>query len=553
MRFFSSLTTKPLPARFERLLTGLFFGLLLVTGLLLHRDYGVSADERVDRLNGMVNVKYIAELVAPALVQNQAGYQLIPPLKNYIENDHGVAFEIPMALISFVLTRGDSQAAYYVRHFCIFLVFVAGVYALFRLGSWYLGGWRWGLFTALLLVLSPRLFADAFYNAKDIVFMALFTLSIYSLLRFIQRPSLPRTLLHAVLTALTVDIRILGMLLVAFTVGMVGLELVFGSHKQPGTHRQLVRCTLLYLVVTPVAILIGWPALWEAPVTNLLASFHSLSKYPFKGTLLYWGNAIHLPIDPMPWHYIPGWILATTPLAYTLAAAGGILLMLRTLLKAWRTFLSTPEHRQNLLLLLWLLVPPLLVIGLNSILYNAWRHLFFIYPALLILAVRGLQYLYVLTRHASPARAWAASFLLTAAALEGTYTVVRMIRLHPHQYVYFSFLPPSTAERLFELDYWGLSYRQGLEWVLAHDPNPQITISGNPSYLDNNMLILPPSQRARLRYIPSRAETPTEARYFLTAYHYYGGRPKTYPDSLGREVYTIRADGLRIFSVFKRW
>ncbi|WP_133273991.1 hypothetical protein [Hymenobacter radiodurans] len=544
---------KLLPARHQRLIVGSFFGLLVLLGLLLHRDYGVSADERVDRLNGMVNVKYIAELVVPALVRNQAGYELIPPLKNYIENDHGVAFEIPMALVSFVLTRGDAQAAYYLRHFCIFLVFVAGVYALFRLSTLYLKSWRWGLLTALLLVISPRLFADAFYNAKDIVFMSLFTLGIYSLLRFVRQPTLPRALLHALITALAVDIRILGMLLVAFTVGMLGLEVLFRPNDQRTANRQLIKGAGVYLAATPVAILIGWPALWEAPFANLLASFHSLSKYPFRGTLLYWGNTIHLPVDPMPWHYIPGWILVTTPVAYTLGAAGGFLLTLFALLKQWRTFLQTPEHRQNLLLLLWLLVPPLLVIGLNSILYNAWRHLFFIYPALLILAVRGLYYLYCLARYASRTRAWVASLLLVAAGLEGVYTVVRMVRLHPHQYVYFSFLPPSAAERLFELDYWGLSYREGLEWVLAHDPNPQITISGNPSYLDNNMLILPPSQRARLRYIPSHAETPTEACYFLTAYHYYGARPKTYPDSLGREVYTIRADGLRIFSVFKRW
>jgi hypothetical protein len=268
---------------------------------------------------------------------------------------------------------------------------------------------------------------------------------------------------------------------------------------------------------------------------------------------MYWGNIIQVPADSLPWHYIPGWILVTTPLTYTLAALGGFLLTLRFLLQPWRTYLRAPEHRQSLLLLLWLLVPPLLVIGLNSILYNAWRHLFFIYPALLIMAARGLQYLYRLTRRATPARTWVAALLLATVGLEGAYTVVRMVKLHPHQYVYFSILPPNSAERLFELDYWGLSYREGLEWVLAHDPSAEITISGNPSYLDNNMLILPPSQRARLRYIPSRAETPTEARYFLTAYHYYGGRPKTYPDSLGREVHTIRADGLRIFSVFKRW
>ncbi|WP_143434778.1 hypothetical protein [Hymenobacter roseosalivarius] len=543
---------KLLPARHQRLLTGLLFGLLLLTGLLLHRDYGVSADERIDRLNGMINVKYIAELVAPELARQQANYHLIPPLKGFIDNTHGVAFEVPMAVMSFLFMRGDSQAAYYWRHFCIFLIFTAGVYALFRLSSLYLKSWRWGLLTALLLVLSPRLFADGFYNPKDIVFMALFTVGIHTLLRFLRQPSYRRALLHALVTALAVDIRSLGVLLVAFTVGMVSLELLLPTERRT-TNRQLLLGTLLYTALTPVLIVIGWPALWEAPFSNLLNSFRSLSKYPFRGSLLYWGTIIHVPANPLPWHYIPGWILVTTPLAYTLAAFGGLLLTLRPLLRRWHTCLRVPEHRQNLLLLLWLFGPPLLVIGLNSIIYNAWRHLFFIYPALLILAGRGLRHLYALTRHASRARVFAATLLLVAAGLEGVYTVVRMVRLHPHQYVYFSFLPPATAERLFELDYWGLSYREGLEWVLAHDSSQQITISGNPSYLDNNMLILPPSQRARLRYIPSRAETPTDARYFLTAYHYYGGRPKTYPDSLGREVYTIRADGLRIFSVFKRW
>src|SRR5688572_10351670 len=115
--------------------------------------------------------------------------------------------------------------------------------------------------------------------------MALFTLGIHSLLRFIRQPSLLRALLHALVTALTVDIRILGMLLAAFTVGMVGLELLSRADQQRTDNRQLMRGTLLYLAFTPVAVLIGWPALWEAPLTNLLASFHSLSKYPFKGTL----------------------------------------------------------------------------------------------------------------------------------------------------------------------------------------------------------------------------------------------------------------------------
>ncbi|WP_324673709.1 hypothetical protein [Hymenobacter sp. GOD-10R] len=117
--------------------------------------------------------------------------------------------------------------------------------------------------------------------------------------------------------------------------------------------------------------------------------------------------------------------------------------------------------------------------------------------------------------------------------------------MHPNQQVYFSFLPARTAERLFERDYWGLSYRQGLEWILAHDTAQQVNVSVVwPTPLYNNSLILSPAQRARLRYVP---RTAPGCHYFLTAYRWH---PQSYLDSLGPEVHTIRAGQLKVLSIF---
>ncbi|WP_133273992.1 immunoglobulin domain-containing family protein [Hymenobacter radiodurans] len=425
----------------RRVVVGGFFILLLLTGLLLHRDYGVSVDEPRHKLNGMVNIKYVGEMLAPELVRRQAGTELIPALKGYSENDHGVVFEVPMALLNFAFTRNDTQAAYWLRHLCIFLVFVAGVYALYGLATLRFQNWRWGLLTALLLVLSPRFFAEAFYNAQDIVFMALFTLSIYCLVCFLRRPSYLRALLHALATALAIDVRILGVMSVAFTLGMVGLELLLTPQAERSSEQPLFKATLLYLVAASAFVVMGWPALWEAPLINFVAIFRSMSHFSWHSKVFYFGQ--YLPGTQLPWHYIPVWISLTTPLPYLLAAGLGLAATLRRFWRGGWAYWRAREARLSLLLLLWLLTPLVLVIALHAVVYNGWRHLYFLYPALLLFAVQGLRALLHVGRH-SPS--WAgrglAVGLVAAGGLEVGHTVWRMIRLHPTSRCTSAFCPP---------------------------------------------------------------------------------------------------------------
>ncbi|QIL77068.1 hypothetical protein [Hymenobacter sp. HDW8] len=528
---------------------GGFFGLLLLTGLLVHRDYGVSVDEPRHRLNGMVNIKYVGELLAPELVRRQAGNELIPALKGWSENDHGVAFEVPMALLNFAFTRNNIQAAYWLRHLCIFLVFVAGVYGLYGLATLRFQSWRWGLLTALLLVLSPRFFAEAFYNAQDIVFMALFTLSIYSLTCFLSSPSYLRALLHALITALAIDIRIVGIISVAFTLGMVGTELLLRPTTEQGRKLKLLRCTLFFAITLPLFVLIGWPALWEAPLHNFAGIFRSMSHYSlWQGRVIYFG--LLLKGTQIPWHYIPVWIIITTPLPYLLGAGVGLVVEFRTWLRGGIEYLRPLDQRLGLLSIVWLLGPILLIIWRHSVVYNGWRHLYFVYPALVLLTVQGIRSLISYGQQSQGRKRLVYSLILLA-GLEVGHTVWRMVREHPQQQVYFSFLPANTVVQLFDRDYWGLSYRQGLEWILANDTSPKVTYCGDPWMLYCATLLLSEAQKNRLQYIWN-ANRP-EASYFLTNYSWRKQSP-TYPDTvgLGRMVHTIQVDGIPILSVYKQ-
>jgi len=191
-----------------------------------------------------------------------------------------------------------------------------------------------------------------------------------------------------------------------------------------------------------------------------------------------------------------------------------------------------------------------LLVGINSVVYDGWRHVYFIYPAFVLLAVRGLWAGVQTWRAAPPASAtrrlgWVAG---AALALGVAHTAVRQVVDHPYQYTYFSWLPGPAAARLFERDYWGVSSRDGLAWILAHDRSAIVTVSDTfPMAMPvrNNAQLLPLADQARLRFVPH-----AQARYYIGLYRWH---PAPYePAIYGAVVHEIRVGGLPILTVFRR-
>lgn len=523
-----------------RWLVGAFFGLLTLLGVALHRDYGVGWDEQLDRLNGIINAKYVALQLAPGLARRQATFAQIPDMRDNQDVDHGVLYQLPLVVLEKVARVEDSRDVYFFRHLVIWLTCVAGTYALYRVGARYLGSGPWGLVVAAALVLSPRMFAESFYNYKDLVFLGFFTVGIGTLQWWLRRPTWPRAVLHAVAVGAAIDVRTMGVLLVALTVGFAGLE----AWARPALWRRLTAGLLLMVPLLVAVVIAGWPYLWEQPWQHFTAAFSSFSRYRADMLTLYLGREI--PVQTLPWHYVPVWILVTTPLPYLMLFLAGVAVVATAAPRplAW---LRTAAGRFDLLVLAWFFGPLLAIIVLQSVVYDGWRHLYFVYPALLLLAGRGAQAAGRGWQRATarPVRlaGYAAAGLLT---LGIGHTALRMVLDHPYQNVYFSFLPGPTAERLFERDYWGLSGREGLAWIMAHDSSATVPVATEPRtalMLHNAQLLLPPAERARLRMVPL-----AQARYFLTTYRWH---PAPYPDSLGREVYARRVNGLKLLSVVR--
>ena len=527
---------------FRRIATTAFFGGLLLLGLLLTRDYGMGWDEPSDRQAGYVSLRYVAQRLAPGVLA--AGHLAnLPKLSTYIEADHGVAFQLPMAVMEAAFFRHDIQRAYWMRHLLCFGTFIMGAWAVYRLGIERFGSWRWGLVGAGILVLSPRIFAEAFYNQKDLVFMSLFALGGLTLVRLLRRPTWGRAAVHALVTALAVDVRIMGLLLPALTVGFGILEM----WARPVRRSALVRTLGAYMAGAGVLIVLFWPYLWEAPVQRLWQCFGNFRRFRQTMQVFYLGQMESC--QRLPWHYLSVWLLVTTPVVYTVLFLSGVGAVFRTFFQRPLAFLGRVAGRRDLLFGVWCVGPLVLIILIHSVVYDGWRHVYFIYPAFVLLAVRGLRagvHAWQATMPASGGRRLgiAAGVLL---ALGVAHTVFRQIADHPYQYSYFSFLPAPSAAQLFERDYWGISTRQGLSWLLAHDHSATVAISDTLYYKDfvsNNTMLLPAADRARIHLVPH-----AQAKYFFGMYRWH---PAPYEAFYGTAVHEIRVAGLPILTVFRR-
>lgn len=193
---------------------GLFFFSLLLLGLARYRDYGISSDEPAQWLTGAVTLKYVDEMfhVPASMVDWKRSF---PPLATYPDRDYGVAFEAPAFALELLFRLKDFREVFMFRHLLTFLVSFGGVCAIYRLANRRFSSWQIGLLSASFFVLTPRFFAESFYNCKDIVFMALFAIAMDTTITFVLNPNTKTALLHALATAVAIDVRIMALALVA--------------------------------------------------------------------------------------------------------------------------------------------------------------------------------------------------------------------------------------------------------------------------------------------------------------------------------------------------
>jgi len=515
-----------------------FFVAVFILAVCIVRDFGISFDEGTNRLNGFVSLGYIVDLIRPQFYKTH--FAGVPVLAQYKDNDYGVFFELPAVIIEYAFRITDETKIAYLHHFLTFTVFFTALIFFYHICKQRFNSWKIGLLGCVMLILSPRIFAQAFYNSKDVVFMSFFLIATYTLLRFLRKADWKSAVWHALACTAAVDTRIMGILMPLLTLFIIGVEVL----KVPDIKQQLAKwgkLTAIYLGVFVVFTIMCWPYLWQSPFNNFVTAFHNMSYFRWYNYEFFMGQYI-TPAKYIPWYYIPVWIVISTPVLYTLLFLTGVAIVVKNVVRAKIRLYSDINGREDLIFLLLFFGPLLAVIVLKSVLYDAWRQMYFIYPAFLLLAISGFVAFYNLVAK----RTVLACALIATACISFGFTACFMIRNHPLEDVYFSFLPGKVAEKNFEMDYWGLSYRKGLDYILKNDTSKNILI-GYSRFSFISAHILPADQQKRLTILRDDDPRGDSARWMITNFRF----DKLPPGKPATEVYAEYVDHMKVMAVYR--
>ncbi len=457
-------------------------------GLAVLDDYGVGADEQLQRHIGHATVDYML-----------GDAKVLLPSRPLHERFYGVVFEAPLALVERLLGLTDSRAIFLSRHLLAHLFFLAGGYCCARL-VYHLFHSRWLALVALLLfVLQPRLYAHSFLNTKDIPFLVLFLGALFLIHRAWRRESLGAFALCGVGVGVATNLRIMGVLLFVVVVVLRAGDLVGAAGRAARWH--VLSTGGVFVVASVLTLYALSPYLWGDPLA-LGKAVAVLSQHPYHFVTLFQGEPVQWP--DIPAHYIPTWIAITTPPGVLLLGLVGAASVMHRGLRSPGAGPGDPVARFGLLLVACLVLPVVAIIVVNANLYNDWRHVYFLYAPLCLLAVFGLRWLAAVCPRPGLRPG---VYALAAAGLAGV--VVATVSIHPYQHIYFNALVDRTTPDSLGTQYgmvlWGTMYREGLEHLLHRYPtaSPRSLKIGGPktSHSRRNRLILPGAVRHRLSSI----------------------------------------------------
>ncbi len=501
------------------LLAGLFLIFLLVA-FFSHNDYGIAWDEPSQQEIGKMNYDFLSGKS--------------DSLATYHDRFYGSAFEMPTYALQQAFGINRSISIFNFRHFITHLIFLIGIGFFFALLFKLFCNFNAALLGSLMLYIHPRFFAHSFFNSKDIVFMSVFIIGLFTLFLLLEKQTKKRILLHALLSAFLIDIRIIGIILPAISL-FISIPILF---KRDEDSKQVLKTISLYSLATILLIYAFWPALWTDPLL-LGRSFVLMSHFPFLYDVLFQGQLI--PATQIPWNYIPTWIgISTPPFILLLSSIGFIWILIN--------YFRNPEqvfNSKNKWFVLVLASFPIdfiiLLIIINSSLYNGWRQVYFLYPLLLISAVYAYIELMDKLRHKKVGKGIINGLIIVFILL----TVMKIYKLHPYEQVYFNHFVSKKDEnrrKSFEMDYWGLSFREGLEFIMKEDSSSLIKIHFSNAAGPQNILYLSETNKKRIIVV----EDIEDADYFITNYRYH---PEDY--NYKNEIYRIERDKNTVLSIFK--
>ena len=469
------------------------FVLMALVGLIVTPDYGMPWDEELEiRTLGSNIREYISLFKGKTGEPYQSSTGI--PFPDYLVNpdmDHGQSAYYPLSPALFAdYGPGGARILMLIWHAYTFLIFMAGVACLYFVCKFLMGGWIYGLLGSLFLYLSPRFFAEGHYNSKDMVVMALVILLIAAAIKLIETRRFTSTLVFAFVAAIATNMRVTAL----FMFGLLGLLYIINlSAKKEWNRKNLwVGLTAVFAF-----LLISWlmtPAAWREPLKYIAYVIGRSSNFAAWPGVVFFQGLIRRPV---PSSYIPIMISVTTPILVLALTLLGHITAIADLFRDLKRKNLTSETPYLLVCVIFIWTFLLFASFRRPILYNSWRHLYFLYGPMLILAVAAVRFL--VQRAGGKVRI----VVVSAIALQLLVCAVVIILSHPFQYVYFNPLAGRDPAQNYEFDYWNVSQTQVLMKLADQRAGDEVNVCAADWYTADGLVkadkVLPEPYKERVR------------------------------------------------------
>ena len=448
----------------------IFFASYFLLGVNIVKDYGISFDEETTRLYGLMNGNYVLKKFLPqekydsifskittSKFSNKIKEKQPQEFDNFEDKVYGAIFELPVVAIEIFLNIKDSNDIYFFRHLINFIFFFVFLLFFFKLLNKVFNNKIYSLFGCLILITSPRIFAQSFYNSKDIIFLSFFVISNYYGYSLILKNKIKNLFLFCFFSACLINLRVVGGI-VPLTILLIMLfnDIV---NKVSVLKKEYIFIPILIVL----SLYIIWPYLWDDPINNFINVIKYFSNHPWHLKNFYLGE--YVKATEIQWHYLPIWIIVTTPIFFLIITSAGLLLFFVNIKKKFK---KIKDIYIFFTLSFYVILPILLAISLGSTLYDGWRHFYFILPFLIFFALYFVDFLFNYKQFKIVRIISIFLFFLFF------LNIYHMIRLHPHQYLYFNNFIIKDSLNKFERDYWGLSNKEILNVFLTKTNDDKI-------------------------------------------------------------------------------
>jgi hypothetical protein len=427
------------------------FAVLSALIALTFKHYGLTWDENLHWVYGEAILRWYTSFFRDRTALDFVDLYL-----------YGGVFDVIAAAAS----RFSPLHPYETRHLVNALFGLGAIVAVYHLAAG-IAGRAAGFWAAFLLTLTPRFYGHMFQNPKDIPFAALFVMTLHALLRLSRdfpRPPLKSILSFGFWLGLCLGLRMGGVILYVYfwLAWFLWRRQESGKHTHaPPLHNEASRISLLAIFTAWPVMLIAWPWAQMNPLLNPASTLKSMAAFHLPLPIFF--NGVYYKATELPWTYLPTWLAVTLPEFY--------FLLLPLVILAFRGVSLDRGKKRSLGLLLFAASFPILTTALKRPpQYDSLRHFLFLMP--LFAALAGIALTEFWRCGARLVKGLIAILLVLSAVL----TMRDMAELHPYQSVYFNRAVGgglAKAAEKFETDYWGSSYKEGAEWMMAHYPKKE--------------------------------------------------------------------------------